>query len=255
MTRQDMDSWDPTNWQMVADIDADGADDVIHISNIDTGAVLGGEVRLFFAASRTGEFMGRDEADGLILAERDEDGFAYGDEDRNRTAVADFNGDGYADIAAGAHQQDFTASGIVYIFSGEDLGVGEMSAGDAMATLETDVPGAEAVEQLWVSNDLDHDGSPELFVMGDIESDSWAGGTIRIFSGAELVSSGVRDILGPDATWSPPEEDETCTSRTGASSYVTANLGDLNGDGWSDVMLGFSPWDCRKTWLLTGIEY
>ena len=248
----DMAARDDNNGQIFGDIDGDGIEDAAQIAVFDTG----GTVRIFLAASRTGEFITPEDADGVLVAERDEDGFAEGSAHKSNTVIADFNGDGYADIAVGAHQEDFDSTGTVYLFSGEDLGDGELSAADAFGTLETDVPGAEAVNHLWLGQDLDHDGSPDLMVFGDLSTDSSLGGAMRIFSGADLLTGGVRDILSPDSEWTIPEEDWDCASTTlvSAANMIPANVGDLNEDGWDDMMVG-TKFCKQKAWIFTGIDY
>ena len=146
-------------------------------------------------------------------------GVAAGDHFGYSVAPAgDLNGDGYADVVIGA-RGDNSNSGRVYVYLGGGAGL--------EATAATALTGA-AGEQLGTSvapaGDVNGDGFADL-VVGAIGYSS--------FTGRAYVYLGGAGNLGTTAatTWTG----ESTSSAFGAS---VATAGDVDGDGYADVVVG-----------------
>ncbi len=142
--------------------------------------------------------------------------------------AGDVDNDGYDDVMVSAlyHNSGATHSGIVYIVRGPITG--ESSLSDAYATFtgiaENDYAGNSVVN----AGDLDADGNTD-FVIGANGSSlyEYRGGAVFIMhgpvSGMQSLSSAYRILTG------------RINSATGTS---VAGVGDINSDGYDDVLIG-----------------
>lgn len=140
-----------------------------------------------------------------------------GDQFGNSVASADFNRDGYADLAVGAPGEDSGRrrnAGVVTILWGSRAGLSR-----AAASTEARAGGGHRFGESLAVGDIQHDGSPELFVtVPGTSSFTWLYFRSAAMSAAGGMSYGTI----------------RAASRAATDSWVTA--GDVNGDGRDDVV-------------------
>ena len=223
------------------DFDGDGYDDLaIGVPGEDVGALAdAGTIHLLFGSSsglvgngtRT---LHQDSVGVQGLAEAD---------DRFGAALttADFNGDGYADLAVGSPGEDIGAvvdAGLVHVFSGRRSGI--TVTGDVV--LHQNVPGVnggpesgDAFGSSLAGGPFDADGYDELAVGVANESvNGHAGaGLVQVFRGSSggittegdrIIHQGVTGIQGG-------------VEPGDAFGYALAS-GDVDGDGFHDLAIG-----------------
>ncbi len=149
--------------------------------------------------------------------------------------AGDVNGDGYDDILIGAYDNDDGGSlaGQTYLIFGSPSGW----------TVDTDLSNANA--SFWGENTYDHSGS-SVAGAGDVNGDGYDDiliGAFRDSDGGHYAgqtylilgkSSGWvmdTDLSNADASfWGEDKDDE--------SGYSVAGAGDVNGDGYDDILIG-----------------
>ncbi len=150
---------------------------------------------------------------------------------RSVSSAGDINGDGYADVAIGASALS-TNQGAVYIHLGGPSGVSpvyfiQYTGGTANWQLG---------ESVAVAGDINGDGYSDLIAGAYRQG---GGGAARIYMGGAFPispSPPTSGTLNPGAVLGPLTIASGFTnSRTGTS---VANAGDVNGDGFSDVIIG-----------------
>lgn len=195
------------------DVNSDGhADLIVGAWADDSNGLDSGSARVFSGA------------DGSILYTMlgDSPGDAFG---YSVSGLGDLDGDGHADFIVGAYRDDNNGddSGSVRIFSGVD--------GALMITISGDSAGDQFGNSVSDTGDVDGDGYLDFIVGAYEDDDNGIGsGSARIFSGydgsilATLLGSSESDLFG--------------RSVSGA--------GDVNGDGYDDVIVG-AVWDDNPT--------
>lgn len=142
---------------------------------------------------------------------------------------SDFDGDGYSDVAVGAYQssQPEVGEGNAYVFAGGPSGV------STTPTATLDCPGDQAGAWFGVNvasaGDLDADGFADL-VVGSTLYDA---GTVD--EGSVFVYRG-----GPSGVPLVPTEvlDSPAGQTNARFGVFVASAGDVNADGYSDVIVG-----------------
>ena len=152
--------------------------------------------------------------------------------------AGDVNGDGYADVVVGADHDDNgqTDEGRAFVYLGSSSGLGP----SAVWTAESDQPGASFGLETASAGDVNGDGYGDLVVAapyydnGDTD-ESADEGAVFLYYGAPSPPS-----LGP--TW-------TQESHQSASGYgaIVSDAGDVNGDGFDDVLVGAALFDNGQT--------
>jgi len=193
------------------DVDGDGHDDFI------AGAYYGSGSRPGYArvySGRTGKqlysFKGSSNNDGFGVSVN---------------AAGDVNGDGYADVIVGAHLDDTggTDAGLAKVFSGKN--------GSVLYTFKGDGGGDRFGLTANGAGDVNADGYDDLIVGAYYTGTGTAPGYAKVFSGKDgkllykLKGSSNRDYYGV---------------------YV-AGAGDVNKDGYDDVVIGASFDDTKGT--------
>jgi uncharacterized protein (TIGR02145 family) len=138
-------------------------------------------------------------------------------------SAGDINGDGYSDVIIGAHNYDngHTNEGKIFVYQGSAMGI--------ITTEVASVEGNQANAQLGASvasaGDVNGDGFSDVIV-GAFRFGNFTEGRAYVFHGS---ASGVSNIS--NAT----RESNQADAQMGIS---VANAGDVNGDGYNDVIVG-----------------
>ncbi len=183
--------------------------------------------------------------------------------------AGDVNDDGYADLIIGAPEYDVTSTvvltdaGRAYVYHGNPSG---LIIGPVDWTAEGDQPGARFGAAVSTAGDLDGDGYTDVVIGApDYDGVQPNGGAAFVYYGgpagltASLQRSGDKPrptptgigCLTPTSTagsadWTAEGEQEN--AHFGASVSIA---GDVNGDGYADLIIGAPEYDVTSTVVLT----
>ena len=215
------------------DVDADGlADLLIGAGENDTADTDAGAVYLILATDLSaGEQAASDVAYAAFLGETSSDNLGA-----SVASVSDIDGDGLPDLLLGAPGSDLsgTDAGAGYLVLSTDLSSGSQSIGgvaDATFTGESDDDALGSA--VFDAGDTDGDGLSDLGLSAPYSDTGTSNaGSIYLISSTTLAS-GVQDVAGASATQltGVGSDDRVGSGRFGAP-------GDLNGDGYSDILVG-----------------
>ena len=199
------------------------------------------------------------------------DGIGAGDRAGHGVAViGDFNGDGFVDLAIGApHADPLDAggaaredAGAVYIFYGTDAEIPPVVPVETFdGTNGVAILGAAAGDRFgWAvssAGDVDGDGLADLVVGAPsaVQDGVGATGAGYILHGADLGDAPVLDLADQAASdalrttvlWGEADGDEAGISVSGA--------GDIDGDGFDDVVLGARRGEAEYASYNGGLSY
>ncbi|MCD4812853.1 integrin alpha, partial [bacterium] len=208
------------------DVNGDGYSDVIvGAYGYDNGASNEGRAYVYHGSS-----SGLADASAWT-AESDQTGAEFG---RSVASAGDVNGDGYSDVIVGAHAYDngATDEGRVFVYHGSSSGM----AGTANWTAESDQTGAEFGRSVASAGDVNGDGYSDVIVGAHYYDNG------ETDEGCAYVYHGSSAGLANTAAWTA-ESDQVDTW----FGYSVASAGDVNGDGYSDVIVGAPFYDNGET--------
>ncbi|MDR6808334.1 hypothetical protein J2Y45_005316 [Dyadobacter sp. BE34] len=205
------------------DVNSDGFDDVIMgAPEFDFNGTTGG-VALVYYGSMDGIQLGNQ----IMLSKNQPDSY-FG------TSVAgagDINGDGYDDIIVGAdnYTNGQASEGAAFIYFGSNAGINPAS----VKQLEGNIPQRDFGCAVSGAGDLNRDGYADI-VIGDNKYSAGEGGegAIHIYYGS--TSGPVNEAI---------IESNVQYAYMGNS---VSSAGDVNGDGYSDIVVGASGYDSYK---------
>lgn len=156
----------------------------------------------------------------------------------NSAVVGDFNGDTYIDIAVADKAYDSantaTVVGRVYIFYGDISGSsGNLSTADAI--FDAEVTTNQYLGYSLAAADLDGNGVDELLITAS-EYSSYRGVVYILFGGTTYSGTISLSGISPSSATVPGVR----LAGTNASERVrnVANAGDINNDGYEDILIG-----------------
>jgi hypothetical protein len=178
---------------------------------------------LVFHGSATGIASGMPASAAALLESNQ---YCCVDFGRAIASAGDVNGDGYGDVVVGAYSYHL-GKGAAFVFLGSVSGL----VGRTPSTAATEIDGVSWYDQAGVSvagaGDVNGDGYDDMIMSG-----SWEGyRTAFVFHGSATgIASGTDQTASTQLRWV-----ESYTAAFGSS---VAGVGDLNGDGYADVVVG-----------------
>jgi hypothetical protein len=163
--------------------------------------------------------------------------------------AGDVNGDGYADILVGAPNMDnggYFDAGQVYCFLGGGGGVEDTAAW----TYTVDQSGARFGQSVATAGDVNGDGYADVILGAEL----WSNGEVE--EGRAWVFLGSNSGLADDYVWT--REGNQIEAEYGD---CVATAGDVNGDGFSDIIVGAHLYDhdglfdCGRAFVYHGGAY
>jgi hypothetical protein len=197
------------------DVNADGYADII-VGSTGTNKVF------VFHGSATGL-----SSTAAWTAQNAQAGAAFG---TGAKTAGDVNGDGYSDVIVGAYAFDNgqTDEGGAFVYHGSPAGLSPAPAW----TAEGDQPGAQFGIDVGAAGDVNGDGYSDVIVGAPLYDN------IESAEGRAYVYLGSPTGLATGAAWTA-ESDQTAAN-LGRSVAVA---GDVNGDGYADVIVGAPVFD------------
>jgi len=211
------------------DINGDGFDDVI-VSAIgdDDGGTVSGTVFVFFGSASPSAIIDAASADVKLIGADALDRFG------SSVSSGDINGDGFDDVIVGAAQDDDGGedSGTAFVF----FGSASPSAIIDAASADVKLIGADAGDQFGASvssGDINGDGFDDVIVGAALDDDGGSqSGTAFVFFGSASPSA-IIDAANADVKLIGADAGD----QFGATSKSVSS-GDINGDGFDDVIVG-----------------
>jgi hypothetical protein len=220
------------------DVNGDGYSDVIVGSPVYTdGQQAEGGALVFLGSGRGIADGNQDSAYGQLESDQASAAMGY-----SVASAGDVNGDGYSDVIVGAPFYDAGTSdeGAAFVFLGSQGGIGDGNPLSAHAQLEGDQFEAQMGRCVASAGDVNGDGYADVIVGANLyDADQASEGAAFVFLGS---ASGIPD--GNPATAHAQLESDQAGATLGRS---VASAGDVNGDGYADVIVGAEGYDAGES--------
>jgi len=202
------------------DVNGDGFDDVIIYEQ---GWNSNGSADFIYLGGATGIASGTTSGAATVLQGTDPNA-NFGSP---AASAGDVNGDGYSDIVVG-QSGEYPYNGAAFVFQGGPSGIASGGPSSAATVITSDVTSAEFGSGL-ASGDVNGDGYSDL-VIGAGGSSPSGGGGVYVFLGS---ASGVASSSTLSSAYSSIQ-----SGQPGAQFGSPIATGDVNGDGYVDVLIG-----------------
>jgi len=149
-------------------------------------------------------------------------------------AAGDFNGDGYDDVAVGAYYYDNgqTNEGSVFVYNGSSTGAATSSSWSA----ESNQANANFGYSIANAGDVNNDNYEEILIGAYLYDNG------QTNEGRAYVYNGSSTGLSTSSSWTA--ESNQANAYFG---YSVASLGDLDADGYDDIIVGAYAYDNGQT--------
>jgi hypothetical protein len=222
---------------MAGDVNGDGYGDVIVGARLYDAGHNDEGAAFVFRGSASGAGDGNPSTAAAQLETNQADAWMW-----TVASAGDVNGDGYADVIAGAHLYDNGQSneGAAFVYLGGSSGIADGDPTTAIAQLESDQPSSLFGYSTAGAGDVNGDGYGDVIV-GAYQYDAGQTdeGAAFVFLGS---ASGIAD--GNPATAQTQLESDQTGAYFGER---VAGAGDVNGDGYGDVIVGAAGYDNGQT--------
>jgi hypothetical protein len=213
------------------DVNGDGHADVIVGAPFYDAGQTGEGAAFVFLGSASGIPSGNPTAAGAQLESNQSNPFGGG-LGWSVAGAGDVNGDGYADVIVGAplYDADQTDEGAAFVFLGSAAGIASGNPTTAAAQLESNQGDAALGLSVAGAGDVNGDGYADVVVGAPFyDADETDEGAAFVFLG-----SGTGIAHGEPSTAAAQFESNQANARLG---YNVAGAGDVNGDGYADVIV------------------
>ena len=157
------------------------------------------------------------------------------------SGAGDVNGDGYSDLIVGADLFDapLVDEGAAFVFYGSQSGIGSRTPLSADAAIESDQAGAKMGLDVSGAGDVNGDGFADVIVgASEYSNGQGSEGAAFVFHGG-AQGTGDRNPSAADGQLESNQD----FAQLGLS---VASAGDVNGDGYSDVVVGAIGYDAGE---------
>jgi subtilisin family serine protease len=170
-------------------------------------------------------------SNAMWMAEGEQEGARFG---ISVSSAGDVNGDGHDDVIIGApyHDDDQADEGRVYLYLGSTQGLEATPAW----TLDGNQAGAQFGRTVAGAGDVDNDGHDDVIVGARYFDNG------HVDEGCAFVYHGTSSGLETTPRWTA--DGNQADARLG---YYVASAGDVNGDGYDDVIVGAPFYDNGNT--------
>ena len=143
--------------------------------------------------------------------------------------AGDVNGDGFSDVIVGApyHPEGAASGGKVFVFLGDETGLTSIPYFTSVGT----TPYGYRGESVGTAGDINGDGYADIFAGARNEG---SGGYVHLFTGGVAGIEPVAVLAG--------------TQPGGGFGVAGATAGDVNGDGFSDLLVGAQFWSSPENY-------